>query len=124
MIPLFLAALLLSPPAWAQDSVALPKGAIGMILGRPVVDPTGAAVGQLTDFVVGPNGEPLAGVIDVGGFMGIGMRRVGVAWSLLKFRVEYGEAVAVIALPADEVLAGPDFKAAEGAVVLAPKPAR
>ncbi len=93
-----------------------------MILGRQVLDEEGTAAGRLVDFVVSVSGEPLAGVIDVGGFMGIGTRRVAIAWSLLRFKQEIGDVQVVVALRLDEIAAAPEFRGLDGGTILVGKP--
>jgi len=128
LLPWFLALGLLfgGLPATAQTPRTLPlaPGAVGMILGRQVVDEQGTIVGRLVDFVVSAAGEPLAGVVDVGGFMGIGTRRVAIAWPLLRFRHEVGDVQVVVALLVDEIAAAPEFRGLDGGAVLVGKPAR
>lgn len=103
-------------------TLPLAQGAVGMILGRQVVDSQGTHVGRLVDFVVSQSGEPLAGVIDVGGFMGIGTVRVAIAWRLLRFRQDLGDVQVVVAMPRDEIAAGPEFRGLDGGSVLVGRP--
>jgi sporulation protein YlmC with PRC-barrel domain len=72
--------------------VALLLGAAGQevtqaeatgVLGRMVHDSSGAQVGRVVDVVVEPSGLPRAIVVDTGGFMGVGARRVAVAWQFV-----------------------------------------
>lgn len=107
-------------PAGPAEPRTLPlaQGAVGMILGRQVVDSQGTHVGRLVDFVVSQSGAPLAGVIDVGGFMGIGTVRVAVAWRLLRFRQELADVQVVVDMLRDEIASGPEFRGLDGGVVL------
>ena len=50
------------------------------VLSRMVRDADGKEVGRIVDVVVDPAGQPRAIVVDVGGFMGLGARRVAVSW--------------------------------------------
>jgi hypothetical protein len=50
------------------------------VLGRMVRDSSGQQVGRVVDVIVDPQGKPRAIVVDTGGFMGVGARRVAVAW--------------------------------------------
>lgn len=108
-----------APPKPAEPrTLPLAQGAVGMILGRQVVDSQGTHVGRLVDFVVSQSGAPLAGVIDVGGFMGIGTVRVAVAWRLLRFRQELADVQVVVDMLRDEIASGPEFRGLDGGVVL------
>jgi len=127
MILLILATLLCPLPlaATAQEPATrlLDRNAVHMILGRQVLDSQGTIVGRLVDFIVSQSGEPLAGVVDVGGFMGIGMRRVAIAWPLLSFRKEAGDVFVVVNLPLDEIAAAPVYRGLDGgAMVTGPVP--
>ena len=66
-----------APPAPAELTKADATG----VLSRMVLDDGGRDIGRIVDVVVDPAGQPRAVVVDVGGFMGVGSRRVAVAWS-------------------------------------------
>ncbi len=68
-----------TPPAPVQ------KIAAGGILGRTVVGPDNQAIGQVVDVLVDAGSNPRAAVIDFGGFMGVGSRRIAINWSDLSF---------------------------------------
>ena len=51
------------------------------VLGRDVHDADGRDIGRIVDVVVEPSGKPIAVVVDAGGFMGVGSRRVAVDWA-------------------------------------------
>ena len=90
------------------------------ILGRQVLDQTGKAGGRIVDVLVDEYGQTRAAVIDVGGFMGLGQRRIAVAWRGLRFNPANGEITLLI--PADEIGAVPEFKPGAAPVVLASPP--
>ena len=50
-----------------------------------VADPEGKEIGRLVDVLVDDQGQPQAAVIDFGGFMGVGNRKIAVDWSALHF---------------------------------------
>jgi hypothetical protein len=112
--------LLLATPAAAQappGTVTFPLGMVGSILGRPVVDAVGTEIGPIVDVLVDREGRPRAAVIDVGGFLGIGTRRVAVSWDTLRFgRGEQGQPRITDDLTLDEVAAAPEYRAADGPV--------
>jgi len=126
MLAISLAFLAVAGPisaAWGQEprTARLAPGAVGMILGRQVIDQQGTIVGRLVDFVVSQSGQPLAGVVDVGGFMGIGMHRVAISWSLLRFRQDVGDVQVVVDMLLDEIAAGPAFRGLDGGVIVVGK---
>lgn len=56
------------------------------ILGDTVVDPRGDELGRLVDVLVDASGRVRAAVIELGGFLGVGTRKIAVAWPLLEVR--------------------------------------
>ena len=50
------------------------------VLSRMVRDADGKDIGRIVDVVVDPSAQPRAIVVDIGGFMGVGARRVAVSW--------------------------------------------
>jgi hypothetical protein len=55
------------------------------ILGKNVVGPKGEDLGRVVDLLADANGRVRAGIIDFGGFLGVGTRRIAVDWPLLRF---------------------------------------
>ncbi|MGA7327270.1 MAG: PRC-barrel domain-containing protein [Rhodomicrobium sp.] len=55
------------------------------VLGKSVFSDSGEKVGRIVDVVAGPAGRVRAAIIDFGGFLGIGSRRIAVKWSCLRF---------------------------------------
>ena len=86
------------------------------ILGRPVVDTNGGAAGRVVDVLVDASGQVQAVVLNLGGFMGLGQRRVAVTWQMLRVTPE---AVTVL-LPADAIAAFPEYGAGNAPVLAAP----
>jgi hypothetical protein len=80
------------------------------VLGHRVVEPDGEAVARLVDVLVDPSGKPVAAVLDFGGFMGVGNRKIAVHWGSLHF--EPGEAShrIILTLTPDEFKAAPEYK--------------
>ena len=112
------ALLLLCVAAPAQTVLTTPAASAGTILGRDIVDSTGASAGLLWDVVVDGDGNPLAGVISVGGFGGLGMRKVAVAWRLLRFVHGDGGTHVVMDLTLDEAATAPDMLGSNNGIVV------
>ena len=134
-----IAAVLLAHPAQAQTAPAPPKpapaeqeliyqGEATSILGRQVRDPAKNPVGRIVDVLVDDAGLPRAAVIDFGGFMGIGNRRIAVAWRALRFVPAAGRGTITLDMTADQIRSTPDFKRqtkpADPPVSVAAPPAR
>jgi len=93
------------------------------ILGKSVQGAAGENMGRVVDILVGADGTPRAAVIDFGGFLGVGSRKVAVAWSLLEFRPTDQKAPIHLGVTRNEVKAAPEYKPrAEPAQVVAPTP--
>jgi hypothetical protein len=88
------------------------------ILGRSVHSATGEDMGRLVDVVVDTDGRPRAAIIDFGGFLGVGSRKIAVDWAALRFAPNdpKGEVITV-ELTRDQVKAAPEFK--EGNPIMA-----
>jgi hypothetical protein len=54
------------------------------VLGKKIIGPDGKELGLVVDVLVDDLGRPRAAVIDFGGFLGVGSRKIAVDWRLLK----------------------------------------
>ncbi len=80
------------------------------VLSRMVRDNEGKEIGRIVDVVVDPAGQPRAIVVDVGGFMGVGSRRVAVSWPSVHVPPPGGAEQEVgIDLTDTQVRAAPDY---------------
>jgi hypothetical protein len=96
-----------APAKSAVQSVA-PEEAEA-ILGQRVTDPEGKEIGRLVDVLVDANGQPQAGVIDFGGFMGVGNRKIAVHWSSLRFNPGNPKLKVTLEMTPDQIKAAPEF---------------
>lgn len=60
-------------------------------------------MGRIVDLLVDAQGRVRAVVLDVGGFMGVGSRKVAVAWSALRFATGKNGPVISIEIPPDRI---------------------
>ena len=97
-----------APPASTVQRVP-PEQAMA-ILGHTVADPAGKDIGRLVDVLVDPQGAPQAAVIDFGGFMGVGSRKIAVQWSALHFAPDEPKHAITLDLTADQIKAAPEYK--------------
>ena len=79
------------PPATPPSATVLDKSHVQGVLGKEVLDPAGADMGRIVDVVVDTSGEPRAAVIDFGGFLGVGSRKIAVDWNALHFSPAPGD---------------------------------
>lgn len=106
--------------ASAQPTATRALGAndASTILGREIFDIDGDSVGRLIDVLVSKDGAPLAAVIDVGGFLGVGSRRVAVAWRLLRFAPQDGNPRLMMNLTNDMAAAAPEYRGPDNGFVI------
>ena len=114
-----------SPPAAPKESVPPPsvtiigaKEAHG-VLGRDVRSPADENMGRIVDVIVDRSGSVRAAVIDFGGFLGVGSRKIVVDWNALHFgRVANKSDSITLELTKDQVTAAPEYKEDTPIVVL------
>jgi hypothetical protein len=94
------------------------------ILGKEVDSPSGQAMGRIVDLLVDETGRPQAVIINFGGFLGVGIRKIAIDWHTLRFD-QNGKKDAVVAdLDRDQIKAAPEYKDSREviAIVTAAKP--
>ncbi len=97
--------------------------AVEAILGSAITDKSGKDMGRLVDVLVDADGVPQAGVIDFGGFLGVGARKVAVHWSTLHFTPGDGKHQIVLDMTPDEIKAAPSYSNPDKpAAVVTPTP--
>ena len=55
------------------------------VLGKRLVSSTGENAGRIVDVLADESGHVRAAIVDYGGFLGIGSRKIAVAWADLRF---------------------------------------
>jgi PRC-barrel domain len=99
-------------------TVIAPKEAHG-VLGRDVRSPTDEDMGRIVDVIVDRTGTVRAAVIDFGGFLGVGSRKIVVDWNALHFgRVNNKGDSITLELTKAQVAAAPEYKEDTPIVVL------
>lgn len=80
------------------------------ILGKQVRGAAGENMGLVVDILVDSDGQPRAAVIDFGGFLGVGNRKVAIDWKLLQFQPSNKDAPILLNLVRAQVQAAPEYK--------------
>jgi hypothetical protein len=89
------------------------------VLGRDVRSPTEEDMGHIVDVIVDRAGVVRAAVIDFGGFLGVGSRKIVVDWNALHFgRVADKSDSITLELTKEQVNAAPEYKEDKPIVVL------
>ena len=86
----------------------LPWGAAASVLGKKVMGPTGESLGMMVDVLVDPDGRPRAAVIDFGGFLGVGSRKIAIDWKALDFKSLGRAGTAELGLTRAQIAATPE----------------
>jgi hypothetical protein len=95
-----------------------PKEAHG-VLGRDVRSPSNEDMGRIVDVIVDRTGTVRAAVIDFGGFLGVGSRKIVVDWNALHFgRIANNGDAITLELSKAQVAAAPEYKDDKPIVVL------
>jgi hypothetical protein len=89
------------------------------VLGRDVRSPRDEDMGHIVDVIVDRAGVVRAAVIDFGGFLGVGSRKIVVDWSALHFGhvADKGDSI-TLELTKEQVTAAPEYKEDQPIVVL------
>jgi PRC-barrel domain len=89
------------------------------VLGRDVRSPADEDMGHIVDVIVDRAGVVRAAVIDFGGFLGVGSRKIVVDWNALHFGhvADKGDSI-TLELTKEQVNAAPEYKEDQPIVVL------
>jgi hypothetical protein len=88
----------------------LPPARYTGVLGEKVAGPDGEDLGLVVDVIVDVDGTPRAAVIDFGGFLGVGSRKIAVDWRLLNFAPDRAEGRIWLSLNRAEIQAAPEYR--------------
>ena len=104
-----------APPSVTVIDAADARG----ILGREVRTKADENMGRIVDVVVDRAGRARASIIDFGGFLGVGSRKIAVDWNALHFdQIDNKGGSITLELSRDQVRAAPEYKEGRPIVVL------
>jgi hypothetical protein len=113
-----------APPATPPDVPPASMTVLGNhevegILGREVVSNANENMGRIADVIVDHHGQVRAAVIDFGGFLGVGTRKIAVEWAALHFPPpDKPDARITLELTRDQVKAAPEYQDGKPVTVL------
>ena len=87
------------------------------VLGIEAFSSAGDDMGRIVDILVDRTGQIRAAIIDFGGFLGVGSRKIAVDWRSLHFDPKKAGAV-VVNLTKDQLRVAPVYKVAEPVVMV------
>jgi len=91
---------------------------VSTILGKSVRGSTGEDMGRIIDIIVSRDGQVHAAIIDFGGFLGIGTRKIAVDWRALNFAPAGKPGSITLELTRNQVRLAPEYKRGEPVVVV------
>jgi hypothetical protein len=105
-----------------EEKTTVPATVVGgeqleSVLGIEALSSTGDDMGRIVDIIVDRTGQVRAAIIDFGGFLGMGSRKIAVDWRSLHFDPKKAGAV-VVNLTKDQLRVAPVYKAAEPVVMI------
>jgi PRC-barrel domain len=110
------------PPYTVGSDIALPSAAVinaqvgeigsgvTSILGKKVQGPKGEDLGRVVDVLADANGRVQVAIIDFGGFLGVGSRRIAVDWPLLRFDPAGGDKSLILSVSREKLQSAPEYK--------------
>jgi hypothetical protein len=106
-----------NPPA-GTPAVVLDDQEVSAILGKGVRSNAGEDMGRIVDVIVSHDGQVRAAIIDFGGFLGIGIRKIAVDWRALNFAPAAKPGTITLDLTRNQVRLAPEYKRGEPVVVV------
>jgi PRC-barrel domain len=106
-----------NPPS-GTPAVVLDDQEVSAILGKNVRSNAGEDMGRIIDVIVSRDGQVRAAIIDFGGFLGIGLRKIAVDWRALNFAPAGKPGTIALDLTRNQVRLAPEYKRGEPVVVV------
>jgi PRC-barrel domain len=107
-----------APPREPTETI-LNNHEVQGILGKEVRSAADEDMGRIVDVIVDRGtGQVRAAIIDFGGFLGVGSRKIAVAWDALHFPPKGKVERIALELTRDQVRAAPEYKEGKPVVVL------
>jgi hypothetical protein len=122
------------PPATQAPAAPAPSGSEGGgspsmtvldtqevqgILGREVRSAADENMGRIVDVIVDVEGQIRAAIIDFGGFLGVGSRKIAVDWKALRFVPTARKRYRIsLELTRDQVKPAPEYKEGKPVIIL------
>jgi hypothetical protein len=100
-----------TPPGGVVDAQVKPVPVPVMsILGKRVQGSKGEDLGRVVDVLADASGRVRIAIIDFGGFLGVGDRRIAVDWPLLRFNPDRRDPSLVLIVSREKLKTAPEYK--------------
>jgi hypothetical protein len=100
-----------TPPDGIIDAKVEPLTVSVMsILGKKVQSPKGDDLGRVVDVLADSGGRVRVAIIDFGGFLGVGDRKIAVDWPLLRFNPDRSDPSLLLSVTREKLKAAPEYK--------------
>ncbi|MEP9375353.1 PRC-barrel domain-containing protein [Aquabacter sp. CN5-332] len=106
------------PAGTETPAVIIESSLAGTLLGKPVQSVNGDDMGRIVDIVIDRGGVIRAAIIDFGGFLGVGTRKIAVDWRVLHFSKGASMETIVAELSRDQLRTAPVYKPGESVVIV------
>jgi hypothetical protein len=98
-----------APYAGQRPEIAAEAGQPRSVFGIQVRTKTEEAMGRIIDLLADRDGKVVAAVIEFGGFLGIGTRKIAVEWSALRIETDKSP-VAILDVAREQLRVAPEYK--------------
>jgi PRC-barrel domain len=105
-------------PSPGTPAMVLDDQEVSTILGKSVRSNADEDMGRIVDIIVSRDGQVRAAIIDFGGFLGIGTRKIAVDWRALNFAPTGKPGTITVDLTRNQVRVAPEYKRGEPVVVV------
>jgi hypothetical protein len=105
-------------PAAGTPAAILDDQEVDSILGKNVRSSAGENMGRIIDVLVSRDGKVRGAVIDFGGFLGVGSRKIAIDWSALRFVLPDKSGQIAVDLTKDQLRVAPEYKPGAPVVIL------
>jgi hypothetical protein len=105
-------------PSPSTPAVVLDDQEVSTILGKSVRSSADEDMGRIVDIIVSRDGQIHAAIIDFGGLLGIGTRKIAIDWRVLNFASAGKPGVIILELTRNQVRLAPEYKRGEPVVVV------
>jgi len=90
---------------------------LGSVLGIEVRTNAEQNVGRIVDLLASRGGQVEAAVVEFGGFLGMGSRKIAIEWSALRLESQGKRTVAILDMSRDELRGAPEYRPERPTVV-------